>query len=526
MIAALVVLPVVSVVILALSPGEGVWKHLIATALPRYFFNTVILMVSVGALAAVIGVISAWLVTMYRFPLSRFLEFVLFFPLALPAYVGAYALVDFLEFAGPVQSGLRSLFGWELASEYYFPEIRSVPGAVFVMTAALYPYVYLLARTAFREQSKSVLEVSRTLGAGSVVRFARVGLPMIRPSVAAGVAIVMMETVGEFGVVEYLAVQTLTTGIFSVWLQGYNIAGASQIACTILLLVLLLVALEKYSRRRIKFYRLFTGSGSEFQINLTGFRAIAATVWCLFPVAFGFILPVGVMLVHTIRNLSEWLDPDLVEALYNTLLTGGFASAITVSGAILLVYGVRLAAGSLPAIILPITAIGYAAPGAVLGIGLLIPMAAADHAIADLSVHFFGYDPGLILTGSALAVIVAYSVRFFAIAQGTTNVAMGRIEPALPIASRSLGRTAFGTLRDVHLPLLKGSLLTALLLVFVDCVKELPATLLLRPFDFNTLATRVYERASLENLGEAAPAALLVAAVGLLGVVLLARTNR
>ncbi|ARE38368.1 Ferric iron ABC transporter, permease protein [Rhodovulum sp. P5] len=525
-IAALVLLPILSVIWIAFTPEENVWPHLVATTLPRYLANTGGLMAGVALLSAAVGGGAAWLVSMYRFPFSRWLDWLLLLPLAIPAYVGAYALVDFLEYAGPVQTGLRALFGWDNAQDYWFPEIRSRGAAILVLSAALYPYVYLLARTAFREQSGGAYEVARALGAGPLALFWRVGLPLARPAVAAGSAIVMMETVNDFGVVEYFAVQTLTTGIFSVWLEGGNAGGAAQIATVILVMILMLVALEKVSRRNLRFHNPGRSHRPVVPATLTGIGGWVAMLACLLPVLIGCGLPVGVILGHAVDNSEAWTDEGLMRALGNTLTVGGLAAIATVAGGLFLVYAVRLTGRTLPKLLLPVTTIGYAAPGAVLGVGLLLPMAAADNALADGVEHAFGIDIGLLMTGSAFAIVYAFSVRFFAISLGAADAAMGRITPSLPMAARSLGRTARGTLTSVYMPLIRPSVGTALLLVFVDCVKELPATLLLRPFNFNTLATRVYEQASLENLGDAAPAALLVSAVGLVAVGFLARANR
>lgn len=525
-IAVLVLLPILSVLWLALTPEENIWPHLISTTLPRYLANTGILMAAVAGLTAAMGTGAAWLITMYRFPLSRWLEWLLLLPLAIPAYVGAYALVDFLEYAGPVQTGLREVFGWATARDYWFPEIRSKGGAIIVLSMALYPYVYLLARAAFREQSGNSYEVARALGAGPLGLFLRVGLPLARPAIAAGTAVVMMETVNDFGVVEYFAVQTLTTGIFTVWLESGNAGGAAQIATVILVLILMLLALEKISRRKLRFHTLSRHHRPIVAQRLRGPRAWVLTLACVIPFALGFVLPVAVITDHALSAGKGWTAPGLVTALGNTVTVGGMAAVLTVTAALFLVYGVRLTGRVLPRQLLPLTTIGYAAPGAVLGVGLLIPLAALDHVLADGVEGLFGIDIGLILTGSAAAIVLAYSVRFFAIAQGAADAAMGRITPSLPMAARSLGRTARGTLLAVYLPLIRGSVGTALLLVFVDSVKELPATLLLRPFNFNTLATRVYEEASTENLADAAPAALLVIGVGLLAVLLLARSSR
>lgn len=525
-IAAMVLLPLASVAWIALTPEENVWPHLIATTLPRYLRNTAILAGSVAVMAAIAGTLSAWMVTMYRFPGSRWLQWLLLLPLAIPAYVGAYALVDFLEYAGPVQTWLRDMFGWQSSRDYWFPQIRSRGAASVVLAAALAPYVFLLARSAFREQSGGSYEVARALGAGPVARFFRVGLPLARPAIVAGTAIVVMETVSDFGAVSYFAVQTLTTGIFGVWLSGGNAGGAAQIACVVLLIVLLLVGLEKRSRGHQRFHQAARQLRPVVPMPLTGWRGWLALVLCSVPFLIGFLLPLAVIGAHALENAERWLDPGLLRATVNTLVVGGSAALTTVLAAVFMVYGVRLARSRGPRVVLPLTTIGYAAPGAVLGVGLLYPMSAADHLIADMVEAATGRDFGLLMTGSAFAIIYAYTVRFFAIAQGAIDSAFGRVPPSLPMAARSLGQTAGGVLRRVQLPLIRGSVGTALLLVFVDCSKELPATLLLRPFGFNTLATRVYEKASLEQIGNASPAAILVILVGLCAVLLLAHANR
>ena len=526
MIAAIVLLPILAVVWIAFNPTDNIWPHLLSTTLPRYLRTTAILMLSVGVLAGMVGTGAAWIIARYRFPFSRWLEWLLLLPLAIPAYVGAYALVDLMEYSGPVQTALRSLMGWQNARDYWFPEIRSLGAAIIVLAAALYPYVYLLARAAFREQSGATEEVAMSLGAGAFSRFRRVGLPLARPAIAAGMAVVMMETVNDFGTVDYFAVQTLTTGIFSVWLESNNAGGAAQIACVVLVMVILLVSLEKISRRKSRFFNLSGRHRVNERVTLPGWQGWVAFVACFIPFAMGFVLPAGVILSHAVDNAERWTDDGLIRALWNTVMVGGIAAMATVLAAIFMVYGVRLSGRQLPRLLLPLTTIGYAAPGAVLGVGILIPLATLDNLMADTIEVLTGIDIGLVLTGSAFALVLAYGVRFFAIAQGAADAAMGRIAPSLPMAARSLGRTRGQVLRQVYFPLIRGSVGSALLLVFVDCVKELPATLLLRPFNFETLATRVHDQASLENLGDAAPAAVLVILVGLAAVAFLARASR
>ena len=524
-IAALVLMPILAVVWFAVTPTDNIWPHLLRTTLHRYLSNTLILMGSVGVITAAVGAGAAWLVVMYRFPGRQWLQWALLIPLAVPAYVGAYALVDLLEYAGPVQTALRELFGWTRPTDYWFPAIRTRWAAVLVLSASLYPYVYLLARAAFREQSGAGYEVARALGVGPLGRFWRVGLPLARPAIAAGCAVAMMETVNDFGTVDYFAVQTLTTGIFTTWLQGGNLGGAAQISILVLGLIVLLVTLEKISRRRSRFFTSARGQRPVEAVALTGFGKWIATLAVMIPLTLGFILPVVVLSSHAF-NAGQWVDPGLIRAFTHTLVVGGIAAVLTVIGGVLMVYGVRLSGKSLPRLLMPVTAIGYAAPGAVLGLGILVPLAVFDNKLADGVLALTGWDPGLLLTGTAAALVIAYVVRFFGIAQGAADAALGRVSPSLPMAARSLGQTAGGVLKQIYLPLVRASIGSTLLLVFVDCVKELPATLLLRPFNYNTLATRVHEKASLENLTQAAPAALVITLVGLCAVALLARANR
>ena len=525
-IAALVMAPMVAVVWIAFHPTENIWPHLAATVLPRYLGTTLRMMFGVGLLAAIMGAATAWLVTMYRFAGARVMAWALLFPLAIPAYIGAYALVDFLDYAGPVQAGLRGVFDWPDARAYWFVQIRSEPAAMLVLASALYPYVYLLSRAALREQSGSFYEVARSLGLGPWRMFWRLGLPLLRPAIATGVALVMMETVADFGTMQHFGVQTLTTGVFSTWLNGNNAGGAAQLSGVILVLILGLVAIERRSRSHVRFHSQSRATRPVEPVKMAAGHGALALIACLIPFGLGFVLPVGVMAGHAISNPRVWADPGLLAAALNTVFVAGTAAVLTVGAALFLVYGVRMAGRKVARAVLPLTTLGYAAPGAVLALGLLVPLAALDHRVADFLQSLTGHDPGLLLTGTAAAVVLAYLVRFFGIAQGAVDTAFGRISPNLPMAARSLGRGPGGTLRAVYLPLMRGSVAASLLVVFVDCVKELPATLLLRPFNFNTLSTRVYELASLEQLPKAAPAALVVVAMGLAAVGLLARATR
>jgi iron(III) transport system permease protein len=522
-ISALAVLPIVAVVLLALRPDGNIWPHLMGTVLPRYLSNTLILMLGVGLLSAVMGTGTAWIVTMYRFAGRRWLRMALLFPMAIPAYIGAYALVDFLDYSGPVQIALRAAMGWTSARDYWFPETRSIWFAILVLASALYPYVYLLVRNALLEQSGGLYEVAQALGAGSFGLFWRVGLPLSRPALAAGLALVLMETVADFGTVQHFGVQTLTTGVFTTWLDGGNAGGAAQIALLLLAIIFVLLLAERGGRKNARFYRPSRADRPIEPRVLKGVRGWAAFGLCAVPVILGFGLPVAVMLLQAMKNPAYWLDPGLARAFGNTVFVGGVAALVTVLGAFFAAHGLRKLSRAATRFLVPVTMLGYAAPGAVLAVGVLIPLAAFDHFLADTILGLTGTDPGLLLTGTTFALILAYAMRFFGIAQSAMDAALGRVPPTLPMAARSLGRTEWQVMGAVQIPLIRGSLVTTLLVVFVECVKELPATLLLRPFNFSTLSTRTYELASLERLSEAAPAALVVIAVGLLAVLALDR---
>lgn len=523
-IAGLVILPIATVFWLALFPAENIWPHMMATTLPRYLKNSIIMMMGVGALAGCVGTLTAWMVVMYRFPGRNVLQWTLLLPLSLPAYIAAFAVVDFLEYAGPLQTWLRGVFGWATPRDYIFPEIRSRGVAILVLASALYPYVYFLTRSVFRTQSGAAIEVARALGCGPIGSFLRVGLPLARPAIAASVAIVMMETLNEFGAMEFFAVQTLTTGIFSVWLDGNNAGGAAQLACVILVFVMVLVVLEKSSRRRLKFHETSRNMRPPQPLVLSKVAGLVTMILCIVPILTGFVLPMIILLDHAVGHLEHWADTDLWLATLRTVTLAGIAAILTVAAGILLVFSVRLMRNGFMKRLLPVTTIGYAAPGAVLGLGILYPFAALDHTVADAILWITGFDPGLLLVGSMGAVILAYCVRFFAISVGTIDAAFTKISPSLGMASRSLGKTPRQTLIKLYAPLIKGSVATAGLLIFVDAAKELPATLLL--YSQNTLATTVYAKASLEDIEGAAPAALVIVLISLIAVAIVSIANR
>lgn len=521
---ALILLPIITVAYLAFFPKENIWPHLLQTTLSRYFSNSLVIMISTGLFTGFIGVFAAWLVAIKDFPGRKIFEWALLLPLSIPTYIAAYALVDFWEYAGPFQTWLRNTWGFKSTAEYWFPEIRSRGAAIFVFSFALYPYVYLLTRASFREQSACVIETSRTLGCGPWTSFFKVGLPLARPAIVIGVAIVMMETLNDFGAVEFFAVQTLTTGIFTVWLEASNAGGAAQIALVILGLVFILLILERNNRQQRKFYHLSKSITVIKREPLSAGASIGAILLCLILIGLGFFMPFLIMLKHALKKPELWIHADLWSAAFTTLWVGIIAACVTIISAVILVYAVRLSAIRAIQNLMPVTTIGYAAPGAVIGLGLLIPIAALDHKIADAIEALIGIDIGLLMTGTATAVILAYSIRFFAIAFGAVDSTFSRISPNLSMASRSLGQTTGGTLKHVYYPLMRGSLIAAALLIFIDSAKELPATLLLRPFGFETLATHIYGYASLENISSASPASIVIILLSLIAVLIVFHT--
>lgn len=523
-IAGLAALPVVAILYLALFPAENIWPHLFSTSLPRYVTNTVILMTGVGISIFLTGVTTAYLVTSYEFPMRGAFEWLLLLPLAIPAYVIAYLYTDLLEFAGPVQRGLRELFGWKLAGDYWFPEVRSMGGGIMLMGLVLYPYVYLMARAAFLEQSRYLLEVSRLLGRGPWQTFMQVSLPIARPAIAVGVALALMETLNDFGTVDFFAIQTLTAGLYDVWLGMGNLGGAAQIATVMLTFVILLISLEYVGRRNRKFYQSARRFHATARAPLTGGRRWLAFGLCALPVTAGFIIPVLLLVNHTSNYFHVSWTPEFERYALNSFMLSACAAVIAVTLATVIAYSRRLASGKFMLIISRVASLGYAVPGAVLAIGVVIPFAFFDNAVDQLARDYVGVSTGLVLSGTVFALIFAYVVRFMAVSIGSLESSFSKVSESVDMAARTLGHSAFSTLRKFHLPLLKGGMVTAALVVFVDCMKELPATLILRPFNFETLATHVYQFASDEMIEESALGSLVIVLTGLLPVILLSRT--
>ena len=524
--AALAAVPVLTVLGISLTPTLDIWLHLASTVLPGYTANTLILFVGVGIGTTVIGVTTAWLVTMCRFPGWQSFEWALLLPLAVPSYILAFVVTDMLEFSGPVQGALRDMFGWKTVRDYWFPDIRTIGGAITMFSLTLYPYVYLLARSAFLQQSVCVLEVSRTLGRSGVASFFQVALPLARPAIVAGVALALMETLNDFGTVRYFAVNTFTTGIFDVWLSYNNAGGAAQIASVLLGFVVLLIALESISRRQQRFHHTSSKLRDLPGYRLSGWRKGAAFLVCSLPILLGFVLPASVLSVYAVESFPETFGDRFLFDAGSSLLLATVSAVAAVGVGLLLAYANRIRGGRLLAILTRLSVIGYAVPGAVLALGIIIPFGWLDNHVDAAMQDLFGISTGLLLSGTTAALVFAYVTRFLAVSFGAASSGLAKVTRNMDNAARMLGRTPFGALREVHLPLIRASVITAGLLVFVDVMKELPMTLILRPFGFNTLATRAYDYASDERLWEASLPALSIVLVGILPVILMSRALR
>ena len=521
---AIVALPVLSVIFLAFFPDENIWPHLLETTLPRYLVTTLKLMTGVGAITLVIGLSTAWAVTMCEFPGRKFFEWAMLLPFAVPAYVIAYVYTSLLDYAGPVQVALRDLFGWANAADYWFPEIRSLEGATLMIGLVLYPYVYLLARAAFLEQSPSLFAVSRSLGHSALSTFFKVVLPIARPAVAVGLSLVLMETLNDFGTVDFFAVQTLTAGLFDTWMNLGNLGGAAQIATTMLVFVVILVTLERYSRRRQQQFAARDNRDPIRRFTMSFPRQLICVAVCAVPVILGFVIPGVTLGVYAWEYFDESWNPDFVRNTFNSLFLSGTAALTTLLIGVTLAYSRRLHNTRGMQVLMRLSSLGYAMPGAVLAVGVIVPLAGFDNWLDSLMRDYFGFSTGLLLSGSAFAIVFAYTVRFLAVSAGSVESALQKITPSMDMASRSLGNSPGKTLVKVHLPMLRGTLITAALVVFVDCMKELPATLILRPFNFETLATYVYQFASDERLYHSALPALIIVLAGIVPIILMSRS--
>jgi iron(III) transport system permease protein len=520
--AAVLAVPVLVVLGSVFTPSGDVWAHLVATVLPEYVSNTLWLMAGVGIGVSVIGVATAWLTTMCRFPGRGLFEWALILPLAVPAYVMAYAYTDFLQFTGPVQSALRAWFGWG-ARDYWFPEVRSLAGTSAIFSFVFYPYVYLLARAAFLEQAAGMIEAGRSLGYGPWRSFFRLALPLARPGIAAGVALALMETLADFGTVSYFALPTFTTGIYRAWLSLGDRVAAAQLAAALLGFVALVLIAERLSRGRARYDNRSVRRRVVPQ-RLHGMRAVAAVLACLVPVLAGFLLPAAILLELSISDGGLQFGARYVNLVVNSVSLSSITAACAVALALLVAYASRAGGSYLGVVAHRLASLGYAVPGAVIAVGVLIPVARLDHALSGWLLSTFGISTGLIFTGTIAALVYACLVRFLAVALQSVEAGLAKVTPSMDDAARSLGTSPAGIIMRVHAPLLAPSLLIAALMVFVDVMKELPATFMMRPFNFDTLAVHTYNLASDERLTELAAPALTIVAVGVVPLILLSRT--
>ena len=524
LVVAVILLPIVTVMSRVFVPSEGVWPHLAATVLPLYLSNTLMLVAGVTVLAILLGVTTGWLVAAHEFPGRRIFEWALMLPLAMPGYVIAYVYFDLMSYWGPVQTGLRDTFGWGRA-DYWFPQVASLPGAMVLLALVLYPYVYLLARAAFLGQSQHLMEAARVLGQSRLTAFRRVALPMAWPAIAAGAAFVAMETLADYGAVLHLGVQTLTTGIFRTWFARGAPVAAAQLSA----LLVCFVATAFLIERLVRGNRRFAGDAGGRSASLARARlgpagAALAMALCGLPVLLGFLVPAGELLrLALITGGDPLWGPRFLVFVLNSLKMAGGAAVILVCLAVFLGYARRLQGGMAIGAAMQAASLGYAMPGAVIAVGVLIPLAAFDNALDAFLRARFGVSTGLLLTGTIAALMFAYVVRYLAVALKTVEAAFERIPRSMDEAARNLGTGPAGLLWRVHVPLLRRGMLTAAIFVFADVMKELPATLIVRPFNFDTLAVRTFRLATDGRLDEAATAALMIVAVGILPVILLSR---
>ncbi|MDF2408719.1 ABC transporter permease subunit [Aeromonas sp. 2HA2] len=512
-------LPVLALIFSAFSADGDLFRHLADTVLFDYLANTLGLVAGVVLLSLLFGVPTAWLVAMCQVPGRRALQWALMLPMAMPSYIVAYVYTDLLDYSGPLQAGLRTLFEWSRPADYWFPAIRSLGGAAWVLALVLFPYVYLLARASFLEQSVSLIHSSRLLGCTPWQSFRRLSLPLARPAIMVAVSLVAMETLADFATVHFFAINTLTTAVYDTWLGYGSLATAAKLSCMMLLAVVLLIALERRSRQRQQVFQKSMGHEQPLRYPLKGVSRWLAGLWCWGLVLAGFGLPFVILLDYGVRYFELSWTPEFVRFAGNSLLISALTALLAMGIALLLGFFRRLDGGVKSLLPLRIAAMGYAMPGTVLAIGVLVPLTALDFGINDLAEWLGGQGPGLLLTGTLTAIVFGYLVRFVAIAIGSVESSMGKISPSLDMAARSLGQGDGGMLRRVHLPLVRRGLFAGAMLVFIESMKELPAALLLRPFNFDTLATHVYQFVSDEMLERGALGAIVIVLVGLLPLI-------
>ncbi len=522
-IALLAALPVLTVFSFMLQPSSEVWQHLVDTVLQDYITNSLLLMLGVAGLATVLGVSTAWLTSLCDFPGRGVFEWALLLPLAMPGYIVAFTYGGMLGPAGPAQTMLRELFAWSYG-DYWFPEIHSLGGAICILGFVLYPYIYMLCRAAFLSQSLCVLEVSRTLGCSPWRSFLNIALPLARPAIVAGLTLVCMETLADYGTVQYLGISTFTTGIFRTWFGMGDAAAAGQLAAVLMIFIIALVVLERLSRRRARYHHTSNKYSTLPRYPLSKYQGLLACFACLIPLSIGFLLPAGQLLLWALKTFQDTVNQQFLLLLWNSLWLASLTALCVTIVALFLAYAQRIAPK--PSVVIPakVANLGYAVPGTVIAVGVMIVASHFDHAVINGLKSCCNISSGLILSGSFAALIFAYLVRFLSVSLQSVEAGLSKVKPSMDDAARALGYNALDTVKHIHFPIIRGTVLTALLLVFVDTLKELPATLVMRPFNFNTLAVKAYELASDERLADAASASLAIVIAGIIPVILLSKS--
>lgn len=520
----LLVLPILAIFYTALGESDDVFRHLMSTVMGTYTLNTAYLVMGTVSLSLLMGIPSAWLMANYAIPGDRWLQWALVLPLAMPGYIVGYIYTDWFDYAGPIQSLVRDLTGWTSAAQYWFPDLRTLPGACFVLALVLYPYIYLLARAAFMEQSLTLTQSARLLGCTPTQSFLRVSLPLARPAIAVGASLVAMESLGDYGTVSYFAVSTLTTAVYDTWLGYSNLNAAAKISAIMLVVIFLLISSERYSRRKQKLFSQNVAPDTIAKSPLRGKYKALATVWCWGLFTIAFVAPLGQLLIYAWDYHSSSSIEEFAQYSVNSLYVSLIAAVVALIIALLVNFYKRLAGNAASNVPIRMASMGYAVPGTVLAIGVLIFLTSADHMINDVAKTMDWGRPGLLLSGTMFAMLAAFVVRFSAVAIGSVESSLAKVSPSLDMAARTMGCNVRSMIQRVQLPLIRRGCLIAMLLVFIESMKELNAALLLRPFNFETLATYVFNYASDEHLEYAALPAVLLVLVGLIPLIMINRS--
>jgi len=511
--------PIISIIFVANENTAELWAHLLETRFSSYIYNTIILMIGVGTSSIILGVTLAWLVCRYDFFMSKVIEWCLLLPLAMPAYIVAYCYTDFFEYSGTIQSTLRIIFNWNSASDYYFPEIRSLGGAIFVMSFVLYPYVYFISKIAFKSTPVSLFEIAEIHGKNL---FLWVAIPLARPAIIAGVSLVLMETISDFGTVEFFAVETITLGIFNLWLGMNNLGAASQLALVAFTFIIILLGIELSARKKQKFNDTKIKSFNTIIKKVTPLKSLLIFGICLIPIIFGFLIPISILFINSLSYLDSENWSNLISIAYNSFFISSIAALAMILISIFIAISIKFDGFKGFTFLSTIAGVGYAFPGTILALGTLFFITIIQDSVNNFF-NIFGVDINLVLIGSYTALIFAYVSRFNAVAFGAINSGINRIPPNMIEASQTLGHSFIFSIKNVILPLLRPSIITAAILSFVDIIKELPITLLLRPFNFETLATFVYQYANDEMLEKSSIAAILIVLIGLVPILIMSK---